>query len=137
MSRSLADEHPGESTDLNSTFAPLAVATGPILLIAAFATVNRMPGWAADYGASLVYFAIFLYVAIAGRLTWWGADILISHGQEKLTVVHGTVSTNLPTVRPVSPSACAFAASSSGKTPATVGRSAPDSASSASAIIPA
>ncbi len=135
MSRSLADERPGDPTDLNVTLAPLAVATGLILLIVAFVTVNRMPGWAADYGASLVYFAIFLYVAIAGRLTWWGADILISHGQEALT--HGTVSTNLPTVRPVSPSACAFAAASNGKTPATAGRSAPDSASSASAIIPA
>ncbi|MEV4234206.1 MULTISPECIES: hypothetical protein [unclassified Nocardia] len=83
MRRSLADEHPGDSTDLNITLAPLAVATGLILLIPAFATVNRMPGWAADYGASLVYFAIFLYVAIAGRLTWWGAEILIDHGKKR------------------------------------------------------
>jgi Ca2+/Na+ antiporter len=86
MSRFLADERPGDSTDLNITLAPLAplaVATGLILLIAAFATVPRMPGWAADYGASLVYFATFLYVAITGRLTWWGAYILINHGRKR------------------------------------------------------
>ncbi|MEV5832239.1 hypothetical protein [Nocardia sp. NPDC052112] len=83
MSRSLADKHPGDSIDLNVTLAPLAVAMGLALLIAAFATVNRMPGWAADYGASLVYFAIFLYVAIAGRLTWWGVDILIGRGKKR------------------------------------------------------
>lgn len=83
MSRSLADERPGHSTDLNVTLAPLAVATGLILLIAAFATVNLMPGWADDYGASLVYFAIFLYVAIAGRSTWWGAEILIGAAKKR------------------------------------------------------
>ncbi|MGY4099131.1 hypothetical protein ACW2Q0_06165 [Nocardia sp. R16R-3T] len=83
MSRSLADERPGDSIELNLTLAPLAVATGLILLIAAFATVTLMPGWAADYGASLVYLAIFLYVTIAGRLTWWGVDILISNGKKR------------------------------------------------------
>ncbi|MFX0580740.1 hypothetical protein [Nocardia nepalensis] len=83
MSRSLADEHPGHSSDLNITLAPLAVATGLVLLIAAVATMNRMPGWADDYGASLVYFAIFLYFAITGRLTWWGADILIGHARKR------------------------------------------------------
>ncbi|WP_433710022.1 hypothetical protein ACQP2U_26910 [Nocardia sp. CA-084685] len=83
MSRFLADECPGDSTALNITLAPLAVVTGLILLVAAFATVHRMPGWAADYGASLVYFAIFLYVAITGRLTWWGAYILINHGRKR------------------------------------------------------
>ncbi|WP_433192704.1 hypothetical protein ACQP1G_28885 [Nocardia sp. CA-107356] len=83
MSRSLADEQSGHSTDLKVTLAPLAVAMGLILFIAALATVNRMPGWADDYGASLVYFAIFLYIAIAGRLTWWGADILISSAKKR------------------------------------------------------
>ncbi len=83
MSRSLADERPGDSTELNVTLAPLAVATGLILLIAAFATVNLISGWAADYGAILVYLAIFLYVAIAGRLTWWGVDVLISKGKKR------------------------------------------------------
>lgn len=83
MTRSLADERPGDSPELNVTLAPLAVATGLILLIVAFATINLMPGWAADYGASLVYLAVFLYVAIAGRLTWWGVDLLISHGGKR------------------------------------------------------
>ena len=83
MSRSLADERSGHSADLSITLAPLAVATGLILFIVAFATMNRMPGWADDYGATLVYLAIFLYLAIAGRLTWWGVDILICHARRR------------------------------------------------------
>ncbi|MFI9400812.1 hypothetical protein [Nocardia sp. NPDC052316] len=54
--------------------APLSVAAGLLMLIAAFATLHRMPGWADDYGAVLVYLAFFLYMSIAGRLTWWGID---------------------------------------------------------------
>ncbi|WP_198347651.1 hypothetical protein [Nocardia terrae] len=49
---------------------------GLLLLIVAFANLNRMPGWADDYGAVLVYLAFFLYMSIAGRLTWWGIDTL-------------------------------------------------------------
>ncbi|NNH72971.1 hypothetical protein HLB23_24445 [Nocardia uniformis] len=51
-----------------------ALALGLLLLIVAFANLNRMPGWADDYGAILVYLAFFLYMSIAGRLTWWGID---------------------------------------------------------------
>lgn len=83
MSRSLADKRSGHSADLDVTLAPLAVAAGLILLIAAVATMSRMPGWADDYGAPLVYLAIFLYLAIAGRLTWWGVDILIGHTRKR------------------------------------------------------
>ncbi|GAB2553470.1 hypothetical protein [Nocardia heshunensis] len=60
---------------------PTAVAVGGLmlgvlLLIVAFANLNRMPDWADDYGAVLVYLAFFLYMSIAGRLTWWGIDAL-------------------------------------------------------------
>ncbi|MFI1920546.1 hypothetical protein [Nocardia sp. NPDC020380] len=60
---------------------PTAVALGGLvlgllLLIVAFANLDRMPGWADDYGAILVYLAFFLYMSIAGRLTWWAIDTL-------------------------------------------------------------
>ncbi|WP_306365688.1 hypothetical protein [Nocardia sp. CC227C] len=49
---------------------------GLLLLVVAFANLNRMPSWADDYGAVLVYLAFFLYMSIAGRLTWWAIDTL-------------------------------------------------------------
>ncbi|MVU82809.1 hypothetical protein GPX89_36940 [Nocardia sp. ET3-3] len=52
------------------------LALGLVLLIVAFANLNQMPGWADDYGSILVYMAFFLYMSIAGRLTWWGIDTL-------------------------------------------------------------
>ncbi|MEV6772293.1 hypothetical protein AB0N05_27045 [Nocardia sp. NPDC051030] len=52
------------------------LALGLLLLIVAFANLNRMPDWADDYGAVVVYLAFFLYMSIAGRLTWWGIDAL-------------------------------------------------------------
>ncbi|MFI7002490.1 hypothetical protein [Nocardia sp. NPDC050175] len=58
----------------NAAWAPMALLAGLFLLIAAFAHLNRMPGWADDHGAILVYLAFFLYMSIAGRLTWWGID---------------------------------------------------------------
>lgn len=60
----------------NGPLAIPAIALGLLLLVAAFATLNRIPGWADDYGAILVYLAFFLYMSIAGRLTWWGIDTL-------------------------------------------------------------
>ncbi|WP_306356635.1 MULTISPECIES: hypothetical protein [unclassified Nocardia] len=53
-----------------------ALALGLLLLIVAFVNLNRMPSWADDHGAVLVYLAFFLYMSIAGRLTWWGIDAL-------------------------------------------------------------
>lgn len=47
------------------------------------------------------------------------------------------VSTSFPVTRPVSPTACALAASASGNTPSTCARSAPEEANSATAFIPA
>ncbi|CAM4311560.1 hypothetical protein NONI108955_20265 [Nocardia ninae] len=60
----------------SAVLAAPAVVAGLVLLIAAFATLNRIPGWADDYGAILVYLAFFLYMSLAGRLTWWGIDAL-------------------------------------------------------------
>ncbi|MFI6169859.1 hypothetical protein ACIBCN_23975 [Nocardia sp. NPDC051052] len=65
----------------NAALAPVALLAGLFMLIAAFAHLDRIPGWADDYGAILVYLAFFLYMSIAGRLTWWGADI--SYAQVK------------------------------------------------------
>ncbi|MFI6170772.1 hypothetical protein ACIBCN_28585 [Nocardia sp. NPDC051052] len=62
----------GESDD--GALAVPGFLVGLIMLIAAFATLDRMPDWADDYGAILVYLAFFLYMSIAGRLTWWGLD---------------------------------------------------------------
>ncbi|MFI9508394.1 hypothetical protein [Nocardia sp. NPDC052566] len=64
-----------------TTAAIGATALGLLLLIVVFANLNRMPGWADDYGAILVYLAFFLYMSLAGRLTWWGIDTL--HDQAK------------------------------------------------------
>ncbi|WP_194815804.1 hypothetical protein [Nocardia sp. XZ_19_385] len=68
-------------TPTTDPFNPVAVATGGlalglVLLIVAFAFMDRMPGWADDYGTILVYLAFFLYMSIAGRLTWWSIDTL-------------------------------------------------------------
>ncbi|QIS02192.1 hypothetical protein F5X71_07540 [Nocardia brasiliensis] len=51
------------------------------MLIAAFATLDRIPGWSEEYGAILVYLACFLYMSIAGRLTWWGVDTLFARAR--------------------------------------------------------
>ncbi|GAB4585507.1 hypothetical protein [Nocardia sp. IFM 10818] len=62
---------------LNPTVVAVGgLVLGLVLLIVAFANLNRMPGWADDYGAILVYLALFLYMSLAGRLTWWAVDTL-------------------------------------------------------------
>lgn len=69
-----SDADPASQT-LNPTLvAAGALAFGVVLLLVAFANLNRMPGWADNYGAILIYLAFFLYMSIAGRLTWWGID---------------------------------------------------------------
>ncbi|QIS19785.1 hypothetical protein [Nocardia terpenica] len=56
--------------------APLAVLVGLALLIAAVATLGKIPHWADEYSHVLVYLAFVLYMTLAGRLTWWGIDTL-------------------------------------------------------------
>ncbi|MFI7165284.1 hypothetical protein ACIBM3_22765 [Rhodococcus erythropolis] len=63
--------------------AVIATVVGLALLIAAFAVVGRLGGWAADYGTILVYLAFFLWMSIAGRVFWWGADKLIAEVRKK------------------------------------------------------
>ena len=58
--------------------AVIATVFGLALLIAAFAVIGRLGGWAADYRTILVYLAFFLWMSIAGRVFWWGADTLIA-----------------------------------------------------------
>ncbi|MFI6041447.1 hypothetical protein ACIA8C_07415 [Nocardia sp. NPDC051321] len=67
--------NPAAESD-NAALAPVALLAGLFMLIAAFAHLDRIPSWADDYGAILVYLAFFLYMSISGRLTWWGADIV-------------------------------------------------------------
>ncbi|MDZ7914154.1 MAG: hypothetical protein U5O16_20315 [Rhodococcus sp. (in: high G+C Gram-positive bacteria)] len=63
--------------------AVIATVFGLALLIAAFAVIGRLGGWAADYGTILVYLAFFLWMSIAGRVFWWGADRLIAEARKK------------------------------------------------------
>ncbi|MFD9678472.1 hypothetical protein ACFWAD_01270 [Rhodococcus sp. NPDC059969] len=63
--------------------AVIATVFGLALLIAAFAVIGRLGGWAADYGTILVYLAFFLWMSIAGRVFWWGADKLIAEARKK------------------------------------------------------
>ncbi len=63
--------------------AVFATVFGLALLIAAFAVIGRLGGWAADYGTILVYLAFFLWMSIAGRVFWWGADTLIAEVRKK------------------------------------------------------
>ncbi|MCD2105542.1 hypothetical protein O4214_07680 [Rhodococcus erythropolis] len=63
--------------------AMIATVFGLALLIAAFAVIGRLGGWAADYGTILVYLAFFLWMSIAGRVFWWGADKLIAEARKK------------------------------------------------------
>ncbi|MDN3460055.1 hypothetical protein [Rhodococcus sp. APC 3903] len=63
--------------------AVIATVFGLALLIAAFAVIGRLGGWAADYGTILVYLAFFLWMSIAGRVFWLGADTLIAEFRKK------------------------------------------------------
>ncbi|SCZ15144.1 hypothetical protein SAMN02799641_05909 [Rhodococcus erythropolis] len=63
--------------------AVIATVFGLALLIAAFAAIGRLGGWAADCGTILVYLAFFLWMSIAGRVFWWGADKLIAEARKK------------------------------------------------------
>lgn len=73
MTSDAQSAHTAAESD-NTTPAILALVVGFAMLIAAFATLDYVPGWAEDYGTILVYLAFFLYMSIAGRLTWWGID---------------------------------------------------------------
>ncbi|MFB8281992.1 hypothetical protein [Nocardia colli] len=63
-----------------------AIVVGVAMLIAAFAYLNRMSGWADQHGAVWVYLGFFVYMSIAGRLFWWGLDQLL----DRLRAQRGT-----------------------------------------------
>ncbi|MFI6212001.1 hypothetical protein ACIBCD_08385 [Nocardia brasiliensis] len=63
-----------------------AVVVGVVMLIAAFAYLNRISGWADQHGAVWVYLGFFVYMSIAGRLFWWGLDQLL----DRLRTQRGT-----------------------------------------------
>lgn len=67
--------------------AVIATVFGLALLVAAFAVIGRLGGWAADYGTVLVYLAFFLWMSIAGRVFCWGADTLIAEFKKKSNTV--------------------------------------------------
>ncbi|MFD6515154.1 hypothetical protein [Rhodococcus sp. NPDC060176] len=72
------------NSELSETSKAVIVTVfGLALLIAAFAVIGRLGGWAEDYGTILVYLAFFLWMSIAGRLFWWGADKLIATVRKK------------------------------------------------------
>ncbi|WP_052281203.1 hypothetical protein [Nocardia vulneris] len=63
--------------------ALIALVLGLIMLIVAFTALDRVPGWADDYGAVLIYLALFLWMSIAGRLTWRGIDGLVQRWRDR------------------------------------------------------
>ncbi|AFU02904.1 hypothetical protein [Nocardia brasiliensis] len=67
----------------SAQWAPVALIVGLGMLVAAFDTLDRIPGWGEDYGAVLVYLAFFLWMSIAGRLTWWALDALADHVRKR------------------------------------------------------
>lgn len=93
MTEPPATVHSGQSADVDdwdpdselsvTSKAMIATVFGLALLIAAFAVIGRLGGWAADYGTILVYLAFFLWMSIAGRVFWWGADKLIAEARKK------------------------------------------------------
>lgn len=57
--------------------AVVAVLAGLVVLIVAFANLSRIAGWSAEFGTVAVYLGFFLVMSVAGRLFWWGTDILV------------------------------------------------------------
>ncbi|MGL4305408.1 MAG: hypothetical protein ACRCSF_04575, partial [Mycobacteriaceae bacterium] len=68
--------------------ALVAVVIGVIGLVLAFPHFQDIPRWAAHHGAILVYFGVFLYFSLTGRLFWWGADTLIAQLRTSPTADH-------------------------------------------------
>ncbi|MGC0367708.1 preprotein translocase subunit SecE [Rhodococcus sp. 27YEA15] len=77
------DDWDRDSELSETTKAVIATIFGLALLIAAFAVIGRLGDWATDYGTILVYLAFFLWMSIAGRVFWWGADKLIAEIRKK------------------------------------------------------
>ncbi len=51
-----------------------ALLTGLVMLVIGFAVITTLPDWVTRWGNITVYLPYFLYMSIAGRLFWKGAD---------------------------------------------------------------
>jgi hypothetical protein len=56
----------------NRALAEPALIIGGAILLATALCAPRLPRWAADYGAALVYTALFMTIAVAVGLARWG-----------------------------------------------------------------
>lgn len=52
-----------------------ALLAGLVMLVIGFAAITALPDWVARWGTVAVYLTYFLYMSIAGRLFWKGADV--------------------------------------------------------------
>ncbi|MCV7256908.1 hypothetical protein H7J86_32510 [Mycobacterium hackensackense] len=51
-----------------------ALVAGLVMLAGGFAAITALPDWVTQWGTVPVYLTYFLYMSIAGRLFWKGAD---------------------------------------------------------------
>lgn len=51
-----------------------ALLVGLAMLVAGFAVITSLPDWVNQWGTVPVYLTYFLYMSLAGRLFWRGAD---------------------------------------------------------------
>ncbi|MGJ6122332.1 hypothetical protein QN239_07125 [Mycolicibacterium sp. Y3] len=51
-----------------------ALLAGLAMLVAGFAAITSLTGWVDRWGTVPVYLTYFLYMSLAGRLFWQGAD---------------------------------------------------------------
>lgn len=51
-----------------------ALLAGLAMLVAGFAAITSLPDWVDRWGTVPVYLTYFLYMSLAGRLFWKGAD---------------------------------------------------------------
>ncbi|MGJ6127262.1 hypothetical protein QN239_32305 [Mycolicibacterium sp. Y3] len=63
----------GERTQFGFTNLA-ALLAGLAMLVIGFAVITALPGWVTRWGTVPVYLPYFLYMSIAGRLFWTGAD---------------------------------------------------------------
>ncbi|MEU2122162.1 hypothetical protein [Nocardia niwae] len=70
--RPIASPRGHQDTNLAS-LGPVAEILGLAMVVAALATLTRIPGWTSDYGV-LVIAAVVLYPAVATGLVRWGGE---------------------------------------------------------------
>ncbi|MBF6127780.1 hypothetical protein [Nocardia brasiliensis] len=70
-------------TVVGPVWALVLFGLGVAMLIAGLSTFDRVPGWAEDHGAVLVYLGLFFWMSIAGRATWTGIDRIVDKLRER------------------------------------------------------